>query len=261
MPDDCRYIKDIMNKLYNPYLRVEEIRTRLASLYSHGDFVVDKSGCKMVELVGAQFLATNETIFGKVDYDYIDREIMWYLSQDLNISGLGGTPPKEWIKSADSLGFINSNYGWAILSEENYQQFWNVYHELIEHRDSRRAVMIYNRPIMWYDYKRNGRNDFMCTNDVQYLIRDDQLHCIVNMRSNDAIYGYKNDLAWQKYVLALLCGRLNEHEEKVEAGNIIWNAGSLHVYERHFPILEYFIRTGNYRPSKLELEDYDQKII
>lgn len=251
MPDDCRLMAKTMYKLQTTF----EIRQELSRQWAHGKYIVDKSGCKMVELIGANFLADEETLFGKIDYKYIQKELDWYNSMSLDISVMG-SPPTEWIKSADSQGFVNSNYGWAIYSLENYEQFMHVVNELGAHRDSRRAIMIYTRPNMWEDYNKNGRSDFMCTNTVQYLIRDDQLCALVNMRSNDAVYGYKNDLAWQKIVLGNLCEVFNSRSdvEYVEMGDVIWNVGSLHVYERHFQLLDYFIKTGDYQPSKEELE-------
>ena len=78
------------------------------------------------------------------------------------------------------------------------------------------------------------------TLSVQYLYRDGKLDAIVNMRSNDAVFGYKNDYAWQKYVLDGLVSGLQispMFTEPIEAGKIIWNAGSLHVYERHFKFI------------------------
>ena len=74
---------------------------------------------------------------------------------------------------------------------------------------------------------------FMCTNAVQYLIRDDKLHAIVNMRSNDVVYGFKNDYAWQEYVALQLCDEL-----ATQLGDIVWNVGSLHIYERHFHLIK-----------------------
>ena len=80
-------------------------------------------------------------------------------------------------------------------------------------------------------------HDFMCTQNVQYFINENGgvtfLDCIVNIRSNDAVFGYDNDYLWFRYVLEKLATDLN-----VTAGTIYWNAGSLHVYERHFKFLE-----------------------
>jgi thymidylate synthase len=86
---------------------------------------------------------------------------------------------------------------------------------------------------MQWEYNSDGMSDFICTNTVQYMIRDGKVHAIVQMRSNDAIFGYKNDYAWQKFVL----DRVSD-DVGVPAGNIYWNVASLHVYERHFELVE-----------------------
>ena len=75
-------------------------------------------------------------------------------------------------------------------------------------------------------------SDFMCTNAVQYLIRDGKVNALVYMRSNDAVFGYKNDYAWQKYVLDSVANDLG-----LSVGNLYWNVSSLHVYERHFDLI------------------------
>jgi thymidylate synthase len=92
---------------------------------------------------------------------------------------------------------------------------------------------------MHEDAFHNGRSDFMCTNAVQYLIRNNKMHCVVQMRSNDVVFGYRNDRAWQKHVLDILIADYNRlTESNIEAGDIHWNVGSLHIYERHFKLVE-----------------------
>jgi thymidylate synthase len=92
---------------------------------------------------------------------------------------------------------------------------------------------------MHEDFNKNGMSDFMCTNNVQYLIRGGLLHAMVYMRSNDAVYGYKNDYAWQEYVQkSLLQFIQNKTGAKYGVGNIFWNVSSLHVYERHFELVK-----------------------
>jgi thymidylate synthase len=53
------------------------------------------------------------------------------------------------------------------------------------------------------------------------------------MRSNDVVFGFKNDKAWQDHVHQQLASDLG-----VEVGEMIWHAGSLHVYSRHFDLIE-----------------------
>jgi len=203
------------------------------------EFVTDKSGVKTVEIVNASFLANEPAIFGTVNQDYVQRELEWYKSMSLNVNDIPGGPPAIWKQVANPNGLINSNYGWCIYSQQNGNQYENVLNELIKNPLSRRATMIYNRPTMHDDYNNGGMSDFMCTNAVQYLIRDNKVNALVYMRSNDAIFGYKNDYAWQKHVLDEVVAVLkNEWLNDLEAGNIYWNVASLHVYERHFDLIK-----------------------
>lgn len=229
---------------------VSNVRDQFASLYEEGVFVTDKFGGKVLEIVGASFVANEELIFGAINEDYIQRELEWYLSQSLYVNDIPGGPPKIWQQVACKNGRINSNYGWCIYSASNGHQYENVLAELKKNPESRRATMIYTRPNMWVDYNENGRSDFMCTNAVQYILRNDSLNAVVQMRSNDAWAGYRNDWAWQYHVLASLAREL-----EVEIGDIFWNVGSLHVYDRQFYLVDHYIKTGETHITK---EDYDK---
>lgn len=212
---------------------VSDIRSALYRKLITNEYVTDKTGVKTLEILNASFIADQPSIIGKVNEDYVERELAWYKSQSLNVNDIPGETPAIWKAVATEDGYINSNYGWCIWSDENHNQYTNVLDELKNNPDSRRANMIYTRPSMHSDYNRNGMSDFMCTNNVQYLIRNGELNALVYMRSNDAVFGYKNDWAWQKHVLDSLCKELN-----VPAGQIYWNVSSLHVYERHFQLLK-----------------------
>lgn len=196
-------------------------------------FVTDKTGCKMIEMVGASFIADKPSIFGAVNKDYVRREIMWYEMRSLNVNDIPPPVPAIWKQVATPEGRINSNYGWCIYSKSNYQQFLNCLHTLQKDPESRRAIMIYTRPSMQEEYNKDGMSDFMCTNAVQYVVREGRVHAIVQMRSNDVVFGYKNDYAWQHHVLHLLSSGLG-----YPMGDIHWQVGSLHVYEKHFKLVE-----------------------
>jgi thymidylate synthase len=211
-------------------LKVEHIRDYFIQELKSQRFVTDKTGVKTIEMIGATFEANEPTIFGELNEDYIDRELEWYKSMSLYVEDIPGKTPAIWQQVADRGGKINSNYGWAIWHKDNGLQYARVLNELSFAPNSRRAVMIYTRPSMWEDYNRDGMSDFMCTNAVQYMIRDEQLVAIVQMRSNDVVFGYRNDYAWQRYVADHLSEDLNLTREP----KIIWHVGNLHVYERHF---------------------------
>lgn len=264
-----------------PQIKTSDIREEFKSLLAAKKFtsvnreasMTGLTGNTTVEIVGATFIADEESIFGEVNWDYVTREEQWYNSTDRNINAIPGGAPAIWKAVADADGLINSNYGWCIYSPENgfvpdthitewktpedlenvqdimrlwfnqnqdnavelqrSNQYMRALAELKSSPESRRAVMIYTRPSMWLDYNKNGRSDFMCTNAVQYLIRDGALHAIVQMRSNDAVFGYKNDRAWQQHVLQKLAADLG-----IPHGNLYWNVGSLHVYARHYHLVD-----------------------
>jgi len=215
---------------------VSDIRQFFIDELNDKAFTVDRSGQKTVELIGASFLADEPAIFGEVNQDYVDAELRWYESESTNIYDIyedEKDPPQAWQYSANRHGEINSNYGYLIWNNKFYCQYERALEELEENTDSRRATMIYTRPDIWMEYNNNGKNDFICTNAVTYYIRNDELQAVVQMRSNDVVFGYKNDFAWQQYVLESLANDLG-----IQPGFITWQVQNLHVYERHFHLVK-----------------------
>ena len=224
-------------------MTVNDIRKELLEKRQKGEITPDPQGRKgeeyqIIEILGASFIADEPAIFGKPNMSYIKDEIAWYLGQSTNINSIYRNerpPPKAWVESADKHGEINSNYGRLIFSSLYYDQFRNAVNSLKFNPTSRRATMIYNRPSIWYESTENGKNDFICTNAVTYYIRDNKIHCVVQMRSNDVIFGYRNDYAWQEFVLDKVCENLHGEYKQ---GNIYWQVQNLHIYGRHFHYLD-----------------------
>jgi thymidylate synthase len=210
------------------------------------DFVMDRSGQKTIELIGAAFFADKPAIFGEPNKSYIEIEKAWYESQSTNVNWITETynrnVPEAWKLAANNFGQINSNYGHLIYSDKYHHQYGQVLDELLANPDGRRASMIYTRPSIWMEYDEDGKNDFICTNAVTYYIRDNCLQCVVQMRSNDVVFGYKNDYAWQLYVLEQLVKDYNDCKQngvpELKVGDIIWQVQNLHVYERHFHLVK-----------------------
>ena len=224
-------------------MRVCDIRDHFRSELSKENFTTDKTGMKTIEMIGASFIADEPSIFGEVNKQYVEDELAWYDSGSTNIKDIwgdrkSGKAPQAWEYSANEHGEINSNYGLLIYSKKYFKQYNKVLRELSEvNPDSRRASMIYQRPSIWHEFNENGKNDFICTNAVTYYIRNNCLHCVVQMRSNDVVFGYKNDYAWQRHVLELLRTDLYYGGMHVEVGDIHWQVQNLHVYERHFDLV------------------------
>lgn len=186
----------------------------------------------MLELTGASFLADSPAIFGKPNAAYVEAELAWYLRESGTINDLQPCPA-IWTQVAGPDGSINSHYGVLAYGAANGEQMHRVRQELLRDPASRRAVAIYTNPRMHDQATVMGRSDFVCTNAVQYLIRRGALETVVQMRSNDVVYGYRNDWAWQQYVATRLASSLG-----LPLGPMTWQAGSLHVYPRHIHLVK-----------------------
>lgn len=223
-----------MPRLDYDRMKVQSMQIEFSRL--HREKEVSENGT--YEIVNASFIADKQSIFGVVNQDYVQKELLWYLSTNRNISAMIPPVPKIWQQISSTKGEVNSNYGWCIFSLENRNQYQNSIMRLLENKNSRQAIMIYTRPSIHDDFDKNGMSDFICTNTVQLMIRNGHLHYIVSMRSNDAVFGYKNDKAWHDYVFNMALKDLLKTYPELKKGVMYWNAGSLHVYPRHFHLIE-----------------------
>lgn len=234
---------------------VNSIRIYFAQSLKENNIIKTRNG-SMIEFIGASFIANEPFIFGKVNEKYVKQEIHWYKSQSTNVNDISNEKvPEAWVQTANKHGEINSNYGLLIYSPKYYNQMDQVYIELSFNPNSRRASMIYTRPSVWQEYNENGKNDFICTNPVTYYIRDNKLHAVVQMRSNDVLFGYRNDYAWQRYALNELVERLSKKYEELEVGDIYWQVQNLHVYDRHFYLVHHYSVTGETHITKKKFKE------
>jgi thymidylate synthase len=217
--------------------RVTDIRKQLMKKRVRDEYVIDKTGVKMIELNGATFIADEDWIIRRANEDYVRREIDWYCNQSLNVNDIPGDTPQIWLDVSDNNGFINSNYGYLVFSEENHKQYRHALNELKTNPESRRATMIYQRPSMHKDYNKDNMSDFICTYANQMFIRDGKLVSHYIMRSNDAVFGYCNDVRWAKFIQEMM-----SYDLDIPCGDLIWTASSFHIYERHFKFLDKLIQ-------------------
>ena len=222
------------------YFDSEDIIKMLKEKYKKQQF--DSLG--NISILSASFVVTTNDMLKEPNEEYIQRELEWYLSESLNVNDIPGKTPKIWEQVSDKDGFINSNYGWTTFSKENYSQFDKVLEELSKNNKySRQGVIIFIRPTMHEDSKRNGMHDFICTYCYNFKIeRDidgiDKLYMMVNMRSNDCVFGYLNDKGFADYVFNIMLNELQKTYPELQKGVMFWKADNFHVYPRHFKYLE-----------------------
>jgi len=206
----------------------------------------------------------------KAQHKYIENEHKWYMSQDRCIKGHKGIEDnKIWSRICTDDGRVNSNYGWCVFSPENGRIYYDgltdnkrhIYiprnkveksqykyalEQLIEKPDGRQSIIYYGRPQMQWEWNDgiNAKSDFTCTITTQHFIRKNRFDYIVTMRSNDVIRGlHCGDLPWHGFVYEYFLKDIRMFSSMdPERGNIYWNAGSLHIYERDFELLDKIIK-------------------
>ena len=178
---------------------------------------------------------------------YVKAELDWYKSMDLSIighEGIESNPTWQSCCTKDEKKEINSNYGWCVFSEENGSQYDNCLEVLKKDKTTRNAIIMYNRPEIYKDYKRDGMHDMICTLYSHFFIRHNRLYMIHNMRSNDVRYGFIcSDLAWNCFVYQNMYEDLKSTYPDLEVGTIIWTSDSMHLYSRHFEDLKNYVES------------------
>ena len=223
----------------NNVIILKSIVKKLQIKLDNKDFIVDKTGAKLVELIGEKLELNPEPIIDlgvkKTNLKYAMAEVEWYDSMELKTTKIINHA-SLWGKVCSKNHQVNSNYGWLIYSNSNFSQYEHCLEELRNNNESRRAVMIYQRPSIWVDFNIDGMNDFICTDGIQCFIRNNKLIYIVKQRSCDFFYGFFNDFYWHCTVYKRLIKDLSFNNDN--HGQILYFPFSLHVYEKHFEILK-----------------------
>ena len=203
--------------------------------------VVSPRDQKTLELTNLQVCLTNPkhsicTLKSRrLSRVYLNAELSWYRSGDMNIAGIKDYS-SMWEKLADNQGYVNSNYGyWAKhhIVEHTHTQFEWCLKSLVKDINTRRAVINYNQT----DHKVDDVKDFPCTMYQQFYVRDNKLDSSVCMRSNDLIYGFCYDVPYFTLLQKELAQKLD-----MSVGKYYHYTTSMHVYERHFSMLEQIIK-------------------
>lgn len=173
-------------------------------------------------------------------YDYLYNELQWYLSEDLNINNHQGIENnKIWKLISTSQGKINSNYGYLVFGKGNHSQYSHALSQIAKNKHTKHAVIIYNRPEIveqWNDGI-HAVSDFICTYATSFMVDNDELHMMVNMRSNDFVTGFFNDFGWQVFVYKKFLADARKFWPELKMGAIHWHTDNMHVYERDYDLI------------------------
>ena len=177
----------------------------------------------------------------KFSVPYFVGETIWYLTGE-NSTDWISKYSSFWRGISDDGVTANSAYGARIFNRYhkiaggNLIQWDHVKGILKKDPDSRRAVIHIKDP--WDSV--DSKLDVPCTLSLQFFIRDEKLHMVANMRSSDLVFGLSYDVPAFTIMQELMALELG-----VELGEYIHVSNSLHVYERHYDMIEKIILPEN----------------
>ncbi len=226
------------------YQTIDELWTKIVQeLLEHGDETESRVG-KTRELLGygATLSHVQQTFLlnkrRRLSPAYACAEFLWYLTATRSIEMIKAYAP-QYGKFAED-GVAHGAYGYRIDNNARENQLGLLIDHLRENPDSRQAVITFwNASDLWHSV-RAKRKDLPCTLSLQFLVRDDKLHLVTTMRSNDAWLGLPYD------VFAFTCFQwLVASVLGVEPGTYTHQAGSVHLYEKNWKAAEEALE-GNY---------------
>lgn len=151
-------------------------------------------------------------------------ELFWYLSKTNSYEFIQYYIPDAYKKESETDdNSVRNGYGIRLFDQNGENQIDNVIKTLQNKHTSRRAVIqLFDASDLTGQF-----NEVPCTCTLQFLVRNQKLNLLVNMRSNDAYRGLPHDIFAFTMLQELIARSLND----VEVGIYKHCAGSLHLYE------------------------------
>lgn len=206
----------------------------------------------------ADTIVTKDPERNRVIAAYTEKEVQLYNS-GTNAAADFGKASKFWLNLANPDGTVNSAYGHLIWFNKsagsNFEtetvctspptkpgegSIWHTVpvrrtpwewakHSLISDKDTRQAILRFSLP----EHQWVGNKDQTCTMHGNFLIRNDQLHFSVVMRSNDLTLGLVYDLPWFCGLMDKMVEELKPIYPNLTKGHYTHTVHSLHIYERN----------------------------
>ena len=232
-------MKIVFNSFANAY------DTMLSRILNDPEYVTAPRGQKIKELINVNFTISNplsnlfRNIVRSVPMKYLANELCLYFSGTCSAE-LFKKASAFWGTIANEDGTVNSAYGNLIFnfkdgdSSTTHNQWQWAKYSLIKDKDSRQAIMHFNRP----NHQKRDVKDFPCTIYCQWFIREDHLDLITYMRSNDIFFGVTFDIPFFMLLMQIMRSELLLTYPNLQLGHYHHSAGSLHAYERDFETLE-----------------------
>lgn len=209
----------------------------LDTVMNDGD-PVSPRGRNTLEVVGYKALTVDMTRpvivvpERKLGYKFLAAEAAWILSGDDKVATIAPYS-KDISKFSDDGHKFAGAYGPKVVDQLEY-----VVDCLVKDPDSRQAVLN-----IWRENPGPSK-DIPCTLSLQFLYREDIVHCVASMRSSDLWLGHVYDVFNFSMIAAYVAIKLRTCTGRVVGlGDLHLTAGSKHVYEENFDAARLVLKT------------------
>jgi len=220
----------------------ELYRQILDYIYNDPDYETSPRGLKIREATNLEIVLTDPTsnLFynpkRSPKFKYLYPELLWYFSgrNDLEFISRYST---FWNRIANDDGTVNSAYGHLLFNQKNkyaYTEYQWAYESLINDKDSRQAILRFNKP----EHSYLNNKDFVCTLNGIFHIRDNALNFTTTMRSQDVWFGIIYDIPFYTILQQQMLNHLKPIYPELELGSYTHYVLSEHIYEKDFKAVE-----------------------
>lgn len=156
---------------------------------------------------------------------YASAELLWYLSRRQTVEMLLPYAPQyERFIEEDRKAY--GAYGYRIRNNIGYEDQLDVAIRRLRNDPNCRQIVV----SLWRpdDLLVTDKKDVPCTVCWQFLLRNNKLHMVAYMRSNDAWLGFPYDVYCNTSIQAMTAATLG-----VQPGDYVHKVGSMHLYEKN----------------------------
>lgn len=225
----------------NETLRDLKVRGISVECNSYQDKKLEGEDRFVKEIIGVAFkvdkpLYKRDEVIRYVFKDDANR-IIKYCKQEIKdrCSGKPLNPGNSYKIRADMWSkFLENDQKFSYQYAERlwtHDQFKTVIDCLRNDKGTRQAVLsIWNPDLDMKAGKLGGGNRIPCSLFYQFLIRNDRLHCIYNMRSNDALGHHAIDLYCATGLMEYVVKELKDIYPNLKVGSLTYECGSFHTF-------------------------------
>lgn len=168
----------------------------------------------------------------KLSYKHLVNEALWILEGRQDLDTIKRFAPSYEKYSDDGVTLFGA-YGPKIVGQVEY-----VVKTLANDLYTRQAVIN-----IWKE-KPGISKDIPCTLSLQFLIRQNCVHCCATMRSSDCWLGWPHDVFVFSMVSAMVATRLRQvTSHQFELGQLFLNVGSQHIYYKDMEKVNTLLKT------------------